>query len=182
MSVSHKASNNVQFFRMILFNRALHPELFNLQARRTFRQDRYEVESWIFPAGHVIRFAAGGESLVETVIEKGDHLPEKGLIYALPCLGEKDYELEKQDGPLNFMTTIQTETLSDNLYTATFREIRQSGSETNALFHEWQDAEGTPCLSLLDAQRFRKEYHVQSYHLLGGSGVVLRTQSIFEVR
>ena len=28
------------------------------------------------------------------MLESGDHLPETGLVHALPCIGEKDYELE----------------------------------------------------------------------------------------
>ncbi len=180
MSVSHKTSN-VQLYRLLVHGRALHPELFDLQARRTFRQDLYEVESWIIPAGHVVRFGADGEWLTETVIENGDHLPENGLVYALPCIGEKEYEMTPEEGVVGYVTTVQTETLTDNLYLATYREMRDFAHETGSLKHEWQEIDGTPCLSVLDAQRFKREYHVQSYHLLGTSGVVLRTQSIFEV-
>lgn len=179
MSVSHKSSN-AQMFRLMVYGRPLHPELFPLQARRSFRCDHYEVESWLLPAGHVCRFGSQGESFLEVVMENGDHLPENGLIYALPCIGEKDYEHEPQ-GKIGYVTTIQTESLTENLYNATLREMRDFAEETGSLSYEWQDGESVPCLSVLDAQRYRKEYHLQSYHLLGTSGVVLRTQSIFEV-
>lgn len=181
MSISHKSSNT-QVLRLMVYRRALHPELFNLQARRTDRHGEYEVESWVTAGGHVVRFQVAGQVLTETVIENGDHLPETGLIYALPCLGEKDFELEEPEGKIGYVTTIQTENLTDNLYMATLREMQDFTRETGSLCHEWQDASGVPALSVLDTQKYRREFHVQSYHLLGGSGMVLRTQSIFEIR
>lgn len=180
MSISHKSSN-AQMFRLMLYRRALHPELFDLQGRLNYRHGEYEVETWITPAGHVIRFQVEGQCLTEAVLESGDHLPEHGLIHALPCLGEKDYELAQPEGRLGYVTTVQTESLTDNLYMATLREMRDFAAEAQALVHEWKDAEGNQSLSLLDVQKYKKEFHLQSYHLLGSSGLVLRTQSIFEV-
>ena len=186
MSISHK-SQNTQLFRLLLYRRALHPELFDLQNRRRDRHGDYQIESWLFPAGHVVRFEVGGDScLTEVVIDRGDHLPEHGLVYALPCLGEKDYELDAKTDEIarkiGYVTTIQTENLTDNLYQATYREMLDFAAESSGMVHEWKDADGVPCVSVLDAQKYRKEYHIQSYHLLGGSGMVLRTQSIFEAK
>ncbi len=178
MSVSHK-SVNTPSFRMMLYTRPLHPELFDLQARRIDRHGEYEVESWLTPGGHVVRFAVGQQQLTETVIDSGDHLPETGLVHALPCLGEKDYEMPR-DGRLGYVTTIQTEALTDNLYQATFREMKEFAVETGSLAHAWETEHGVN-LSVLDAQKYKREYHVQSYHLAAGNGTVLRTQSIFEI-
>lgn len=180
MSTSSKSSST-QMLRLMLYRRALHPELFELKARRTDRHGEYEVETWIATGGHVIRFALPGQRLTETVIEGGDHLPELGLVYALPCLGEKDYELEEPEGRVNYVTTIQTENLTDNLYASTLREIQEFARETGALSHEWTDEDGHACFSAIDSQKYKREYHLQAYHLLGQGGLVLRTQSIFEI-
>lgn len=185
MSISHKSANT-QVFRLMLYRRALHPELFDLQNRRFDRHGEYQIESWMIPAGHAVRFEVGEHCLTEVVIERGDHLPEHGLVYAIPCLGEKDFELEpKMDDvarKIGYVTTIQTENLTDNLYQATHREMLDFAAESSGLAFEWKDADGVACLSVLDAQKYRREYHIQSYHLLGSSGVVLRTQSIFEIK
>lgn len=179
MSVSHKSSNT-QMFRLMVYRRPLHPELFDLQTRRTDRHGEYEIESWLAPGGHVVRFQVNGQILTETVIEAGDHLPETGLVHALPCLGEKDYEM-KAEGRIGYVTTIQTESLTDNLYQATLREMQDFAHETGSLSYEWVDGSGVACLSVLDSQKYKREFHIQSYHLLGASGLVLRTQSIFEI-
>lgn len=179
MSVSHKSSN-MQLFRLMVYRRAIHPELLDLQGRRVYRHGDYEVECWLAPAGHVVRFQANGDIVTEAVIENGDHLPEHGLVHALPCLGEKDYELPRDCG-VGYVTTVQTESLTDNLYLSTYREMKDFIQETNALSHEWRDGQSPPSLSVLDAQKFKNEFHIQSYHLIGSTGLVLRTQSIFEI-
>lgn len=165
----------------MIYRRALHPELFDLRGRQTHRHGPYEVECWVAPLAHCVRFQVGAGMLSEVVIEDANHLPELGLAYALPCLGEKDFELEPTNG-LGYVTTIQTEVLSDNLYLATCRELRDFSKENQALTHEWTDEAGAPCLSMLDVQKYKKEFHLQSYHLAGSNGLVLRTQSIFEIR
>jgi hypothetical protein len=164
----------------MVYRRALHPELLDLQGRRVYRHGDYEVECWIAPSGHVVRFQALGDILTEAVIEKGDHLPEFGLVHALPCLGEKDYELPKENG-VGYVTTIQTESLTDNLYRSTFREMQAFVEESDPLAYEWKDESGAANISILDVQKLKSELHVQSYHLIGATGLVLRTQSIFEV-
>ncbi|QDU71148.1 hypothetical protein Pan265_09970 [Mucisphaera calidilacus] len=180
MSVSHK-SQSTQMFRLMLYSRPLHPELFDLQARRMDHHGEYEIETWLIPGGHVVRFQIPDQHLTETVIDRGDHLPENGLVHALPCMGEKDYEMEQQDR-LVYVTTVQSESLTENLYNATLKEMTDFAEETGSVSFDWKDAQGTECLSLVDSQKYRSEYHVQSYHLLGSTGVVLRTQSIFEIR
>ena len=179
MSISHKSSLT-QIFRMMIYNRALHPELFDVRIRRNCRYDEYEAEIWLANPGHVVRFQVEGHCLTETVLDHSDHLPETGLIHALPCFGEKEYEMSPQDG-LGYVTTVQTELLTDNLYMATMREMRDSAVESNAVVHEWKEDDGAPCLSMLDIQHYRREFHIQSYHLLGSLDLVLRTQSIFEI-
>jgi hypothetical protein len=77
------------------------------------------------------------------------------------------------------MSTVQTETLSENLYIATLNELRAHARETEALVHQWRDDSG-PCLSMLDIQRYAREVHAQSFHLIAHAGLVLRTQTIFE--
>lgn len=179
MSVGHK-SFNAQLFRLMVYQRALHPELLNLQGRRLYRHGDYEAECWIAPLGHVVRFQIDEDTLTEVVIEKGDHLPEHGLVHALPCMGEKEFELES-DCQVAYVTTIQTESLSDNLYLATYREMRDFATESDSLVHEWKD-EDSLNMSILDCQKFKREFHVQSYHLIGTYSMVLRTQSIYERR
>ena len=179
MTLSNK-SPSTQAFRLMFYRRALHPELFHIQERRAFQQSSYEMESWIMPGGHVLRFQTAGQCVTELVTDQDSPMPERGLIHTLPCIGEKEFE-ETVGELINYVTTAQTEQLSDNLYLATYQELREFALESESLMHEWTDAEGITNLSVLDIQRYRRELHAQSYHLVGSGGFVLRTQTIFEI-
>ena len=77
---------------------------------------------------------------------------------------------------------MQTETLSDHLYLSTYREMLDHARESNSLLVlSGQDAP-KPSMSVVDVQRYRKEIHVQGFHLRGDANFVLRTQSMFQLK
>lgn len=175
-------SNSLQTYQLLLYRKALHPELFPLKGRRTLTHGQYELEAWITPGSHVMRFKFDNFCACELVTDQEGSLPMDGAITAFPCQGEHEYDHKFTNERVNYMATVQTETLSENLYTATYDEMVEFSKETGALIHRWNDADGGKCLSMLDVQRLAKEVHAQAFHLLAGGGLVLRTQTIFEHR
>ncbi|GJM19958.1 MAG: hypothetical protein DHS20C14_21710 [Phycisphaeraceae bacterium] len=170
-------STTLQALQLHLFPKALHPELFDLCGRRVVTQGAYELEAWILPNAHVIRFGFGRACYTELVTDREQGLPE-GAAETFFCAGERDFEKQFQSDGITYMTSVQTEQLGDNLYAATYDELRDFGREVDGLSHTWDD--GGPCLSMLDIQRYDKEVHVQAYHMIARGGIVLRTQSLFE--
>ena len=63
-----------------LYAQSVHPELFDVCARRTTQRDRYELETAITTDGHAIRFQSGSLSLTE--VSAGLHHP--CLLYTSP--------------------------------------------------------------------------------------------------
>jgi hypothetical protein len=173
-------SSSLQNYHMLAFRKALHPEFFGIEGRQRVQHGDYETEAWIFRGGHSLRFQLNGFCMSEIVVEHIDQIPDRGLIAALPCAGERDFE-EKVAENLVYMTTMQTETLSDHLYLGTYKEMLQHSRENDSLFAAWTDAAGKPNLSLIDVQHFRTEVHVQGYHLRSDCGLVLRTQSMLQI-
>lgn len=173
-------SIGVQQHNLILYKRALHPELFSLKARRTITHGAYELESWLMAGSHVLRFQHKQFIASELVTDKEGGLPTNGAVATFPCIGEKDYDHPFTDKQVKYVTTMQTESLSENLYQATYQEILDLGNETDALMHRWTGQDGGRNLSMLDLQRYSREVHAQSYHLIAATGLVLRTQTIFE--
>lgn len=177
---------SLQTYHMLVFKKALHPEFFGIEGRTRLKQDEYEAESWIFRGGHSLRFhlAANGTRpalcVVEVVLEQIDQIPERGVVATLPCAGERDHE-EKFADALVYMTTMQTETLSDHLYLGTYKEMLAHARESDSLISIWTDESGKPNLSVLDVQSTRTELHLQGYHLRSDCGLVLRTQSMFQI-
>lgn len=172
-------SSSLQAYRLILYRRALHPELFRVRGRRTLAHGDYQFEWWIMPGSHLMRFEHGTECATELITDQEDGIPDRGVLAAIPCAGERDHDQQFGD-KIRFVSTVQTETLPESLYQATYQELTQFGKQNDALMHTWLDDDGGKCASILDVQRFRKEVHAQAYHLLAQGGLVLRTQSIFE--
>jgi len=173
-------ASSLQNYHMLAFRKALHPEFFGIESRQRVQHGDYETDAWIFRGGHSLRFQLNGFCMSEVVVEHIDQIPDRGLIAALPCAGERDFE-EKVAENLMYMTTMQTETLSDHLYLGTYKEMLQHARENDSLMAAWTDAVGKPNLSLIDVQHFRNEVHVQGYHLRSDCGLVLRTQSMVQI-
>lgn len=162
----------------ILYSCALEPGSFAPVHCRKLSQGAYRCEVWLMAGAHAVQFQFGQLRASELVTDQEAGLPAGGVLSAFLCAGERDYEHRFLRAGADYMTTVQSETLSENLYQATLEELRASAEETGALLHQWDVPEGE-CLSMLDVQLLAREAHIQAYHLLA-AGVVLRTQSIFE--
>lgn len=179
MNTASKTSS-LQAYNMLLYRTALHPEFFGIEGRRKIEHAGYELEAWVFKGGHALRFQYDEVCLSEIVTDQLESLPDRGLVATLPCAGEKDHEADFNDKVL-FLTSMQTETLSDHLYLGTYNEMLEHSRECNGLVSMWKDETGRPNLSLVDMQRFADQVHIQGYHIRSDCGLVLRTQSIFQV-
>jgi hypothetical protein len=173
--------------QLILYSRALHPELFPLKGRKLLRNGDAEFEAWLMPAGHALRLQHRRVCVAELVTDRDDGLPTTGALASFPCAGEKEYQHEFGDGTISYVTTVQTETLNEPLYRSTYKDMMTYAEETAALVHTWspEGNTGAKCLSVLEVQRYEGELHAQSFHLFadgqpGTGGTVLRTQSLFE--
>ena len=168
-----------QAFTFGLYNRALHPEFFDLRTRRVARHQGWELESWIVAGGHVLRFGTGSACYAEAICQTETPLPDTHSVAGFVCGGEHDLDESFDADGVGYISTIQTEALGDNLYRATFEEMLDYAGEADAQMCRWETPEGSN-LSIIDVQRFHKEVHAQCYHLYARGGVVLRTQTIFE--
>jgi len=174
-------TTSLQAYNMHVFRGAIHPEFFAIAGRRRITHGEYEFESWIFRGGHVLRFEFDGVCATEVVTDQLERLPERGLLTTLPCAGEKDHD-EQLDDHIVYMTSIQTETLSDHLYLSTYNELLEHGRACEGLLSVWTDELGRHNLSLVDMQRLSDQVHVQAYHCRSDCGLVLRTQTIFQIK
>ncbi|MFT5424256.1 MAG: hypothetical protein ACI89L_002050 [Phycisphaerales bacterium] len=174
------STTGIRTFQTVVFGGALHPELFELKSRRVFRKAEYDIEAWVMEGAHAVRFVQGPFCCTELVIDEGaQNLPTLSLIEAVPCPGESEFEHRFKTGKLNYMTTVQTEALNENLYHSTLQEMDDYVGEVGAIHHRWKDTVGD-CLSLLDVECLNREVQIQGFHLIARGGIVLRTQTILE--
>ncbi|MCH2137034.1 MAG: hypothetical protein MK101_10720 [Phycisphaerales bacterium] len=172
----------LQTYQLVLYRTPVHPEFFKIGGRQHMEQPKYDFEAWIHPGGHTFRFEFDGATLTEVVVPDAAELPERGVLSTIPCVGEKDFE-EVFSDRITYVTSIQTETLSNHLYMGCYAEMLEHGEQSDGLVLDAPLApgeKGLPSLSLIEFQRYSDQIHVQSYHLAGEGGHVLRTQSILQ--
>lgn len=174
-----KSQSLLQSYQVVLYGRALHPELFPLKGRRVLQHAGYELEAWVMPGAHMLRFEHKSMCACELVTEHERTVPTQGIITSFLCAAERDFEHAFPSHGVKYMTTVQTETLAENLFQSEYEEIRDLVRERQALAHTWEDEVGR-CMSVVDIEKRLKEVHVGSYHFIASLGLVLRTQTIFE--
>src|SRR6056297_2713180 len=91
-----------------LFQRPLHPELFNIYARREIQTENYEASIWATGCAHVVSVHTQGYTLTELISKPGQPLPKRGLVERFQFRGQKKHKctLSRQ---LNYMTDFQVE-------------------------------------------------------------------------
>jgi hypothetical protein len=96
------------------------------------------------------------------------------------CAGERDHEQEFGDR-VTLITSMQMELLPDHLFGDSYTELIDFAKETQAKVICYTNETGHGA-SIIDVQRYNDQLHAQSYHLHSKFGLVLRTQSIFELK
>lgn len=170
---------STQDYQTVLYERALHPELFQLRSRSSLLGKGFEVEVWLMSGGHLIRFERGRSCASELVVDRETGLPTSNVVVAFPCAGEREFEHRFPAWGGGYMTSVQTESLSENLYRSTLREMEEHANENESIAHRWTTEAGAN-MSIVDVQLMSKEVHIQAYHMIADGGFVLRTQSLFE--
>ena len=179
MQISEKLADQ-QTYSMALFRSAIHPEFFNIEERVEVRHNGYDFEGWLYRGGHVLRFEFDGTCVTEVVTPVPEVLPERGHITTMVCAGERDHEQEFGDR-VTLITSMQMELLPDHLFGDSYTELVDFAKETQAKVICYSDENGLGA-SIIDVQRYNDQLHAQSYHLHSKFGLVLRTQSIFELK
>src|SRR5208337_4685718 len=106
MSISQKQS--VSRMRFLLYDRPLHPELFDIYQDHHIVKTSYEARIWVTGCAHVISFYRDRQSLVELMADPETDLPQRGLLLELPFRGEHDHEHKRAEG-INYMMNFQVE-------------------------------------------------------------------------
>lgn len=169
----------LQPYQALIYKRALHPELFQGRATRTIRHGAYELECVLMNGAHLLRFSHKSACMSELLTSQDAALPEIGLVGSFVCESEHEFEHILAGTGVTYMTSVQIENLSDNIFADTYEEMLDFGRQSKALIVRWEDDAGS-CASILDLQHQRQEIHAQSYHFIAQGGLVVRSQTIFE--
>ncbi|MBL4809736.1 MAG: DUF2617 family protein [Phycisphaerales bacterium] len=181
MATTINSTARLQSYQTLLYARSLRSEFAHCADSRTAIQDYYTLNLFIMPGSHACVFTSVDGCATEYVTDNTLGNTEIGLVESIICSAEKDFEHHIPRTKINYITAAQTEQLSSHIYNDTFEELDQLARDQDAIAHRWNDRAGS-CLSLVDIQKFADQVHIQSYHLIAAESLVLRTQTIFELK
>ena len=179
MSIGQK--QKVESLRFYLYNRSLHPELFDIYHDHHIVKGGYEAQVWVTGCTHVISFYRGDEALVELTADSEAELPARGLLLEMPFRGEKDHERKRSNG-INYMMNFQVEHMSPDVYSRTHHDLARVGARRGLFvpFPGWMSRSLTP-FTYIDYEAKPNQLHVFTFHAFPGDLAIVKTQSIFEL-
>ncbi len=172
---------SVSRMRFLLYDRPLHPELFDIHLDRHIVKTSYEARIWITGCAHVISFYRDRRSLVELMADPDTDLPQRGLVLELPFRGENEHEIKRAEG-INYMMNFQVETMSPAVYSRTHHDLAKLGAHRGLFvpFPMWMAQSLTP-FSYVDYDAKPNSLHVFAFHAFPQDLMLIKTQSIFEL-
>jgi len=163
-----------------LFQRPLHPELFNIYGSRKLKTEKYEALIWITGCTHVVSVFSGDVTLSEVISTPTQLLPERGLIERFQFRGPRSHKCTLSKG-VSYMTDFQVERLSANLYRQSFADLERFGRD-RGIFIRYPELEidGMQPFCYIDFEARKTELHIHSFAAYPDQIAMIKTQSLFD--
>jgi len=163
-----------------LFQRPLHPELFQIYAKRLLKTEKYEALIWVTGCTHVISVFTDGVCLSEVVSVPSQMLPERGLIERFQFRGPRSHKCTLNRG-VSYMTDFQVEKMSPNLYRQSHIDLERF-ARNRGIFVKFPGLEvgGLQPFCYVDFEARRSELHVHTFAAYSDQVIMIKTQSLFD--
>ncbi len=164
-----------------LYQRPVHPELFDIRRVKRLTLSRYQAEIWVCGLAHVVMVRAGEQTLTELIADETSLLPKTGLAASFRFRGERDHAQSFDDG-MKYILSTQVERMSPQLFPATHRDYVHYAQNRGIFlaFDDWSH-DGLAPFSFVDYDVRDHELHVHAFHAFPEELTLLKTQSIFEI-
>ena len=165
-----------------LYQRPLHPELFNIYDRRHLKTEKYETLIWATGCSHLVSVFSGEMCLTELISVPGQILPRLGLIERIQFQGKRNHKCTLSRG-MHYMTDFQVEKMSANLYRQSHIDLKRF-AQNRGLFVQFPELEvgGLEPFSYIDFEARREELHIHTFHAYPDQVTIIKTQSLFDFR
>lgn len=163
-----------------LYDRPLHPELFDTQAVRTVRRDDYELTVRITRTGHAISWETRRLHLTEVTADAELPLPEHRASYHQRIRGEHSATVSLSP-QLNYQSSFQVETMPQDVFLEFHDEILRDGLK-RGLLHDFQPNHRLALapLGFVTVETWAEHLLFSSFHTFPQENTVVKTQSLIE--
>ena len=163
-----------------LFQRPLHPELFQIYSQRQLKTEKYEAIIWVTGCTHVISVFAGDSCLTEVVSAPGQMLPHRGLIERFQFRGPRSHKCTLSKG-VSYMTDFQIEKMSSDLYRQSHTDLERF-AKNRGVFVKFpkQEVGRLQPFCYVDFEARRTELHIHTFAAHPDQVTMVKTQSLFD--
>lgn len=167
--------------RYFLYNRPLHPELFDIHHDHRITKANYEARIWITGVRHLIAFHHAGATVTELLADGSGMLPERGRIVSTPLRGEHNHQYADLDG-IRYIASYQVERMRPRPYARVHNELA-SAAERRGIYVPFPDWSSTGLMPFVyvDYEARAKYLQVFVYHAFPEELTLVKTQSVFEL-
>ena len=163
-----------------LYQRPLHPELFNIYEKRQLKTEKYEALIWATGCSHVISVFVNDLCLSELISSPTQLLPRRGLVERFQFKGQRNHKCTLARG-LSYMTDFQVEKMSANLYRQSHIDLEKFAHNRGIFVKFPQHAvAGLQPFSYIDFEARKDELHVHAFHAYPDQVTIIKTQSLFD--
>jgi len=164
-----------------LFSRSVHPELFDVLAHTTVRQEHYSAALLICDAGHVVAFHHNGQTLCEVTTSVDRPLPHNRQILGRRLKGHRDESVE-HDGGILYHVSFQVEQLDPDVFVHCQEELLADATRSRMAHHFAPTSRLAPApLSFIQTEERPHSLLIHTFHTFPDNRAVVKTQSLFEV-
>ena len=175
-----KTNLSVSELTFSLFQRPLHPELFNIYTKRHLKTEKYETLIWATGCAHLVSVFVGNKILTEVICAPQQMLPKNGLIERFHFRGQKKHKYTIGQG-LHYMTDFQIEKMSSTLYHQSHKDLARF-ARNRGIFVRFPKlaVAGLEPFSYIDFEARRDELHIHAFHAYPDQVTIIKTQSLFD--
>jgi len=167
--------------RLYIYDRALHPELFEIHHERRISADHYQATIWVTKCSHVIGFFRDDAAMLEVTANDTGILPQRGMVADMPLRGEHEFQHNQPDA-ISYMMNFQVEKMSAAVFSATHADIAAQRRKRGIYVpFDPSSSEQLNPFSYISYVARSHELQVFTYHAIPESFAFIRTQSVFEL-
>jgi hypothetical protein len=163
-----------------LYDRPLHPELFDVLASRRVERGGYRIAVTITPTGHILDWSHDGERIVETTATSDQLLPQRGRRLGHRFGGSRSGRCEIMPG-LRYQVSTQVEVLLPDLFDQVHDELQADGQRKGLLFHfRPENRLRLSPIGVVIVEALPRCLSIAAFHTFPDEYTVVKTQSLIE--
>lgn len=160
-----------------LYDRPVHPELFNIFARQRLITERYDVLIWATGCSHVLNIFAGQATLVEILSLPNQLLPRHGLVKKFDLSTQQKHTCS-HNASFSYLSRMTVKKMSPKLYEQSHTDLNRF-ARNRGVFVTFPKlaVKNLEPFTYIDFEARKDQLYVHTFHAYPRDRTIIRIQS-----